>query len=1770
MRFSELISRMNNLVSEEEVARYYKALRQNPVIWDGFKGLSLDDPRVMALSRQEQPLNAGTLAIISYDPDFQFSSLNESKLNPELLEKAMLGYEEYLISDAPIDAIDQAGRIALALLAKSWDAGKWSDVFQELLNRMKVPESASFDQTWLPVLIVALHLVEDKQDYLRHLLSIDKLEVVLSSAVRLALSLPISDTERTDLLQEQLFILDEETQVKALHLLKQFAGSEISSVVAAHLLEKYREMDLSIGPTREYWRDPVAASKLAFQCQAVADIAQLAGDGDTALQLTEKALAILAALVKKGKVKKADISSTKQSDLQLEDIFAGDELEDPDIQAELVYSHNEEQLPLKNLVHPVKAIQQSSKLVETGNLELAREEIQANLHNLTDRELEKLLVEGPDQIQSWQPENLLQSLLDLGAFDTVQKVSTIHLRKNPTSVKVNLAAAKSAAAMGDHQSASNFWEILTCLRPDSDEYKRKLAESYITINKPESAFEILKKLIQHQETVELDDLLALAELAVQVGNHADALEAAGKILEIDPEHARAFTLIGVAHGKTGNLATAEQNLRSAIMFSAGDSRPWLELAELKWSVGAHADAIVALQEGLSAHPGKIDLQTKLAKLMMQEGLVSESFPLLVDLSNRVTDLEIDLLLIEVMESLGMEGIPEKLEEMVRRYPENTRFLGEYGSRLVWSGETDKGLALLDKLGGELDSNKDWKLAWIEAQYKPNYVALATEDWKDKKGLNQILALLDEYLSADPENLKARLLKAELVFRNGESIFASQLFADMQRENITSQFVNPARLLTGLSIAASACGDLETARSTLDQALLLEPEWHILQAVKARVLHLSGEEDQAAIQVLKAIEQAPASPENLVWAVGFLQEIERQDEAVRLLAEAIQNYPDHLGLCLLAAENSLNGLQVTDAAFDGDHLYTLLQGGVDPNDLVRAAVVLAELGDADRTRWCLEKAAETCSQTAMLNLAGLHRINEDLNAALIILEKIDDQSMLVGLLIDEVRFSAGCTDSLALPLEASPQLHRDLTIADVFLPSEWKEIMQSTKPTFSLGFKIALKTGDFTDLVKNVRAWIDADPTDSEARVIGIELALASSDLEWYAQLMQDEVEGISEDYSRQHALLVNEYRIDRGESIAEPVESFDLFESIKFDEPDKLAIIRQLRKTGRIAEAEKTFEMALGVFMNLDDNALPIRVGILRNLAKSAMAIDRWLEALEIIKTALELAPANDYLNILHYQALAMAVEFENRVESLAVGVHSSGNAREIGAKILHTRDVKLSDACREGWTHWMTRLKLACEANNENIRALAKRTPSSEDAAAMMAGLRANGQTKTAMLVGKKYTQDPAILVEMAICAQENMPKEGLDWLSKSLEIDPFQPIALRLQSVMLIKNEALPEALSALENALELWPNESKWHVEAANLWRRLGNNEKPVEHLRIASAYIPDDIEVRRLLGNAYLAAGNLEDALVHLSAVVEKYPDDYETWIALSELHQARGDLDLAMNAADRAAHVNPAGVKAHLQAGRLNWAKGDIKQAIVHADQAVALDPADPANYVFLARLAREQGDTSRALELLEKAASVNAASLQTVIEHANLLKEINGVIAARDLIAAFSQKFPENPDLLTLLAEAEEQCGEIRSAESAAKKALDMKPDRPAVHMLLGRIVEKNGNLDQAAHYYSQAVSLDATLIDGYLKLSQVYIRQREFQKARRVLEQGIGKIPGNVDLYLSCAALLKDAKDYRGAEQMLRKASQVEPRNVNIHRQLGAILALNMVHQSQEVGSQV
>jgi hypothetical protein len=46
---------------------------------------------------------------------------------------------------------------------------------------------------------------------------------------------------------------------------------------------------------------------------------------------------------------------------------------------------------------------------------------------------------------------------------------------------------------------------------------------------------------------------------------------------------------------------------------------------------------------------------------------------------------------------------------------------------------------------------------------------------------------------------------------------------------------------------------------------------------------------------------------------------------------------------------------------------------------------------------------------------------------------------------------------------------------------------------------------------------------------------------------------------------------------------------------------------------------------------------------------------------------------------------------------------------------------------------------------------------------------------------------------------------------------------------------------------------------------------------------------------------------------------------------------------------------------------------------------------------------------------------------------------------------------------------------------------------------------------------------------------------------------------------IYKDSKDYLSAETMLQQATKLDPDDVQVRRQLIAVMALNLIHKSQE-----
>jgi Flp pilus assembly protein TadD len=161
-------------------------------------------------------------------------------------------------------------------------------------------------------------------------------------------------------------------------------------------------------------------------------------------------------------------------------------------------------------------------------------------------------------------------------------------------------------------------------------------------------------------------------------------------------------------------------------------------------------------------------------------------------------------------------------------------------------------------------------------------------------------------------------------------------------------------------------------------------------------------------------------------------------------------------------------------------------------------------------------------------------------------------------------------------------------------------------------------------------------------------------------------------------------------------------------------------------------------------------------------------------------------------------------------------------------------------------------------------------------------------------------------------------------------------------------------------------------------------------------------------------------------------------------------------------------------------------------------------------------------------------------------------------------------ELLNLLAEAQLACGDKSAAEVTAQHSLKLNDFQPKVQQFLGKLEFEGGHLDQAIHHYSQAIAQQPQQVEVYLDLSAAYQQQRDYEEAIRTLQMAMELSPRDTRPILAAVILMRNAKDYGNAETMLRRAAEIAPNDLNIRRQLGAVIALNMVHSSQEASSHI
>jgi tetratricopeptide (TPR) repeat protein len=435
-----------------------------------------------------------------------------------------------------------------------------------------------------------------------------------------------------------------------------------------------------------------------------------------------------------------------------------------------------------------------------------------------------------------------------------------------------------------------------------------------------------------------------------------------------------------------------------------------------------------------------------------------------------------------------------------------------------------------------------------------------------------------------------------------------------------------------------------------------------------------------------------------------------------------------------------------------------------------------------------------------------------------------------------------------------------------------------------------------------------------------------------------------------------------------------------------------------------------------------------------------------------------------------------------------------------------------------------------------------------------------------------------------------------------PLYPLYQALVARISYRSGDLPRSLTSIQAALECWPDEPRWHSLAATIYRSVGDVSSSIIHLEHAVELEPGYMPHYLKLGQSYLnqaqtvLPGGAIEASMNAIQVLEKACElsnkQAEPWLSLARAHLCAAQdnsLEQAAACAERAIQLDPDSSEPLVLRAEIALKAGDFQEAYDRALVASRLEElsritgddtsptpqTNPYPILLLVRALDGLGRTADAIAAIDKALPYVWERLPLLLERLQFISRTQDADTLLGALQELAQEYPDEPIVLAPLAKSLATVGDIENAMQAAQKALQAvktygEKDEASyldvgaqaqLHFLLGKMLREAGQLDQAIHHLNETVRQSPHNLDAYLELGRAFQDRRQHLQALQIYNQAMQISPDQPEPYFHAGLALKESKDYLGAESMLRRAADLAPSDLTIHRQLGAVVALNLVH---------
>jgi len=613
------------------------------------------------------------------------------------------------------------------------------------------------------------------------------------------------------------------------------------------------------------------------------------------------------------------------------------------------------------------------------------------------------------------------------------------------------------------------------------------------------------------------------------------------------------------------------------------------------------------------------------------------------------------------------------------------------------------------------------------------------------------------------------------------------------------------------------------------------------------------------------------------------------------------------------------------------------------------------------------------------------------------------------------------------------------------------------------------------------------------------------------------------------------------------------------------------------------------------------RVNVYRTIASIAGSIYQWQTVLTCVKKIIELAPLEPLSFLDLGICLVRRAEYQQLCQELEITYHAPGihtldkqtyqkfldsinSAQELLNPVERARDSS-GQAAIEQWT---LRGKAIFHSNDELSQDFLTKSLNPEYASAQIIYLRRISNLEAANRIAQAQPPHPLVLLQYALNHESEQPRQALVAIQAAYEmaeknsirvkyiIPAIQFLYARLVNQTGSRTGDYQNAIEAIENALAIWPEETNWHSLAADIYLKLepADFTQAIKHLEQAVQQDPDAINLLLILGIAYLNHQKIPQAIQVLEFFTRQEASNNEGWRMLGCAYLKNQQLKEAKTCLNKALRLAPQNVQTLKLQAEVALLGNDFTNAFNYAQTVLGLDAENLDAMVIQTRALIGQAKFTEAQQFLDQSLAQFKGKIPLFLERARLVKKVDGLEATIRFLQENLVNYPDHPSPFAYLAELLEEAGKNQEAIVTAQQALRLGhhinpefsfDEHAGLHTQLGRLMRQSGQLDQAVQHLCEAIQLSPDWVEPYLELGQSHMERRQHQDALDVFQQAIEAVPESSLAFFRAGLAFKECKDYLKAETMLRQAARMEPENLSIQRQLGAVVALNLVHNRKQ-----